>query len=144
VPDDPTPAGRFRALGPLERTALEALWRRDGQPTSVRGLHRDLPGLAYTTLMTTLDRLYKKGVLDREKRSRAFYYVPRFDPQGLRVHVAADAFESLLGDGAGAARPVLSCFVDVVSRRDCRMLDELEQLVRERRRTAKRETEGEA
>jgi predicted transcriptional regulator len=119
-------------FGPLETEALEALWRR-AEPASVRSLQRDLAGVAYTTLMTTLDRLYKKGVLERERRGRAFHYAPRFDRKGLRAHLAADAIEALLGGGRGAIRPVLSSFVEAVSRRDALLLDELERLVRERR-----------
>ena len=122
-------------FGPLELRLIEALWR-EGGPATVRDLQRVFPNVAYTTLMTTLDRLFKKGVLDRSRRGRAFRYAPRFDPDGLRTRIAADVFESLLGKGTDdeAVRPLLSCFIETVSRRDRALLDELEALVRERRR----------
>ena len=63
-------------LGPLEWRVLEALWSRTTL-ASVRDLQPDFPEIAYTTLMTTLDRLYRKSVLRREKSGRAFLYQPR-------------------------------------------------------------------
>ena len=81
--------------------------------------------------MTTLDRLHRKGVLDREKAGRAFVYRPRYTRDELESGVAARALGSLLGDAA--AQPVLSFFVDEVSRRDERLLDELERLVQLKR-----------
>ena len=63
-------------IGPLEWRVLEALWSRTGV-SSVRDLQPDFPEIAYTTLMTTLDRLFRKNVLQREKNGRAFLYQPR-------------------------------------------------------------------
>ena len=45
---------------------LEALWARD-TPACVRDLQPQFPGVAYTTLMTTLDRLFRKGTLTRDE-----------------------------------------------------------------------------
>jgi len=58
-------------LGPLESRVVEIVWRRRA-PVSVRDVQRDLSGLAYTTVMTTLVRLYDKGVLTRERERRAY------------------------------------------------------------------------
>ena len=68
-------AGPLRTglLGPLEWRVLEALWGA-AAPASVRDLTPEFPEIAYTTLMTTLDRLYRKGVLERVKQGRAFFY----------------------------------------------------------------------
>jgi predicted transcriptional regulator len=124
-------AGLDVAFGALELRVLEALWRRDAA-VSVRELVADFPGAAYTTLMTTLDRLYRKGVLDRTKTGRAFLYEPRYTREQLESAFAARTFESLLR--GGSAEPILSYFVDEVSRHDDRLLDELERLIREKRR----------
>jgi predicted transcriptional regulator len=102
---------------------------------TVRDLQSSFPCVAYTTLMTTLDRLYRKGVLARAKACRAYAYEPRFARGELEVRLAARVIDDLLGP-AGAARPlepVLSCFVDAVSERDRLALDELERLVRAKR-----------
>jgi predicted transcriptional regulator len=122
------------ALGQLERSVLERLWAL-GQEASVRDLQKAFAGEpAYTTLMTTLDRLFKKGLLDRRRDGRAFLYRPRVTPDQLRQDLAADVIDSLLGHGPEAARPVLSTFIDAVEVRDAALLDELESLIRERRR----------
>jgi predicted transcriptional regulator len=121
-------------LGRLERQVMERLWTRDAE-WSVRDLRHALnTHLAYTTLMTTVDRLYKKGLLSRRKEGRAFVYSTRVSREDLDRGVAARVIGALLGEGPERAQPVLSCFVDAVSERDRDLLDELERLVREKRR----------
>ena len=118
-------------FGKLERRVLEALWRRG--PSAVRDLQDSFPETAYTTLMTTLDRLHRKGVLDRAKDGRAFVYTPRFTRDDLRAGLAERALHTLLGDDAARVRPLLSFLVDALTRGDREALDELEQLVRQKR-----------
>ena len=123
-----------RTFGPLEVQVLEAIWRGP-RPTTVRDLQSSFPGLAYTTLMTTLDRLHKKGVLRRTKVRRAYVYEPRFERPELQVRLAARSVEQLLGAARGrrALEPLLSCFVDAVSERDRLLLDDLERLLKAKR-----------
>lgn len=121
-------------FGPLELKVLEALWDGSAEAT-VRDLQGGFRGTAYTTLMTTLDRLYKKGVLERSKRGRAYAYSARYTRSGLEAYLAQDAFDALLDGGSRAAlKPLLSSFVEAVSRKDSELLDDLEALVREARR----------
>jgi len=122
-------------FGPLEMQVLEALWSLRREAT-VRDLSPCFPGVAYTTLMTTLDRLYKKGVLSRQKTGRAFLYAPVASREGLEQTLAAEALDAILGsfESPTSIRPILSTFVEAVSRRDELFLDELEELVRARRR----------
>jgi len=62
-------------LGHLESRVMDVLWARG--ESSVRDVADQLERpLAYTTVMTTLDRLFKKGVLARRKTDRAFVYSP--------------------------------------------------------------------
>ena len=124
------PSGLASVFGALELRVLEALWRR-GDAT-VRDVREDFPAAAYTTLMTTMERLHKKGVLDREKRGRAFVYRPASSRAEMESGFVTRAIQPLLaGD---SAHPVLSSFVDEVSRSDERLLDELERLVQAKRR----------
>jgi predicted transcriptional regulator len=125
------------AFGDLEVRMLESLWRR-GKPASVRDVRDDYPGAAYTTLMTTLDRLYRKGVLSRERSGRAFLYRPRYTRSELEALLAANAIEAFLGHEPAALRPALSFLVDAFGTRDQTLLDELEALVRERREREER------
>jgi predicted transcriptional regulator len=119
-------------LGPLERRVLEALWAR-GDDAAVRDLQPDFPHTAYTTLMTTLDRLHRKGVLDRVKRGRAFVYRPRLTRVEFESALAADAFKSALDTDRASLTPLLSHLLEAVGDRDREMLSELESLVRSRR-----------
>jgi predicted transcriptional regulator len=127
-----------RVFGTLELRVLEALWART-QPQSVRDLHPAFDGIAYTTLMTTLDRLHRKGVLEREKVGRAFVYRVRCSREMLRSELADAALQAVFGERARDLRPILSFFVETVSREDRESLAALERLVEERRRANRQE-----
>lgn len=121
------------ALGSLEREVMNELWQRG--ETSVREVHQFLgERMAYTTLMTTFDRLYKKGLLVRRKDNRAFLYAPRFSRAEFERGIAQDIISGLLGRDGENAEPLLNCIVETVSERDREMLDELERLVKEKKR----------
>ena len=68
----------MRMLGELEARVMRRIWDRDG-PVTVRDitddLRRDRP-IAYTTVMTVMDNLRKKGWLRRTDRGRAYRYEP--------------------------------------------------------------------
>ena len=136
MPTDSTTRQLEAVFGPLEIRVLEALWSRD-TPACVRDVQPQFPGVAYTTLMTTLDRLFRKGVLQREKNGRAFYYCPRGSQQQLLSQLAGSTFATLLPGDAASVRPIMSMFVDTVGERDHALLDELEDLVRARREELK-------
>ena len=128
-------------LGPLERQVMELIWRRPGEAAevSVRDIHVAFEGrLAYTTLMTTLDRLHKKGLLERRKEGRAFFYSTRFSPDEFERNVAREVINKLLGRGPDGVEPILACIVDAVSEHDRALLDELDRLIKEKRRAAGR------
>ncbi len=120
------------SLGSLERETMNEVWRQ--KEVSVRQVETAFgERVAYTTVMTTLDRLYKKGFLDRRKEGRAFLYSPRFTPEELERGLAEDVIGSLLDTATERVEPVLACIVDAVSDRDRELLGELERLVREKR-----------
>lgn len=125
------------ALGQLEREVMDVLWCRGEM--SVRDVHKAFgERTAYTTLMTTLDRLHKKGLLNRHKNGRAFVYSPRVSRVEFEQGVTEDLVDGLLGQHADGVEPILSCIIDKVSERDRALLDELERLVKEKRRELKR------
>lgn len=119
-------------FGPLELRVLDALWARNA-PVCVRDIQPDFRGVAYTTLMTTLDRLFRKGVLTREKDGRAFFYRVEWTREQLQSQLAGSALATLLPGELSSVRPILSMFVDAVGNRDHGLLDELEHLIRARR-----------
>jgi predicted transcriptional regulator len=119
-------------LGPLEEQLLAALWERGS--ATVRELMDDgsIP-LAYTTVMTTLDRLYKKQFLERASEGRAFRYSPRYSKEELERAAAGETIHQLLGSGSTPSLP-LSYLVEAVTAHDVRLLDELQQLLDRKRR----------
>jgi predicted transcriptional regulator len=124
-------APRSAAFGALESRVLDALHRRGA--CRVRDLAPDFPAVAYTTLMTTLDRLHRKGYLEREKSGRAFLYRAPWSREDLEARAAGQTLRGLFERDPRAARPALSHFLDAVDPEDEGLLDELEQLVRRRR-----------
>ncbi|HET7761472.1 MAG TPA: BlaI/MecI/CopY family transcriptional regulator [Phycicoccus sp.] len=90
-------------LGDLERLVMERLWdaATAGGPgfagVTVREVHESLEGereLAYTTVMTVLDRLAKKGLVTRERDGRAWRYLPA----GTREALTAQTMRRTLDD----------------------------------------------
>ncbi|HKH98232.1 MAG TPA: BlaI/MecI/CopY family transcriptional regulator [Candidatus Sulfotelmatobacter sp.] len=126
----------FRAsssqLGPLEERLLEALWER-GHATVRELVEGGCQDLAYTTVMTTLDRLFKKNLLTREAEGRAFRYTPRLTREEMHQEAAGEVFRQLL-DASPAASLPLSYLVEIVTERDARLLDDLRQLIEAKRR----------
>jgi predicted transcriptional regulator len=119
-------------LGPLEQRLLEALWAR--RSATVRELVEDgYQNLAYTTVMTTLDRLFKKGILTRLEEGRAFRYAPRFSREEMHREAAGYAFRQLLDASPASALP-LSFLVEILGERDAQLLDDLRELVESKRR----------
>ena len=119
-------------LGPLEERLLEELWQR-GNATVRELVDHSCQDLAYTTVMTTLDRLYKKRLLAREPEGRAFRYTPRLTRQDLQREAAGEAFRQLLDASPAPALP-LSYLVEIVTERDAQLLDDLRRLVDAKRR----------
>ncbi|MFN2529671.1 MAG: BlaI/MecI/CopY family transcriptional regulator [Pyrinomonadaceae bacterium] len=124
------------ALGRLERQVLEQIWRLGD--VTVRDVYKAFDeGIAYTTVMTTLDRLFKKRLLERRKDGRAFIYSASVSQKDFEQGIKEDVIDGLLGHGADGIEPVLACIVDTVSERDRELLDELDRLIKEKRKELK-------
>jgi predicted transcriptional regulator len=81
-------------LAPLELDCMNALWRL-GEAT-VRDIHAAMATTrprAYTTIMTILDRLAQKGVVERQKSGRAWLYKANLSADQARTHAVARLVE---------------------------------------------------
>jgi predicted transcriptional regulator len=112
---------------------MEILWAT-GESSVHDVAHRLERPLAYTTVMTTLDRLYKKGMLDRRKPERAFLYAPRLTKAAWERKRAGDFLAGLFAGPKPSPDLLISCLVDVVGRQDAALLDELERKIRLKRK----------
>jgi predicted transcriptional regulator len=124
-------------LGPLEVTVMDILWERG--ESSVHDVVDCLSRpLAYTTVMTTLDRLYKKGLLDRRKSERAFLYVPHLTRREWEHKRAGEFVAGFLAGPRPSGELLISCLVEAVGEQDEALLDELERKIRTRRKELSR------
>ena len=122
-------------LGPLERTVLAAVWARG--TATVREVREDgTIWQTYPTIMTTMDRLFKKGILNRALDGRAFRYSARYTPEELERLAAVNGMRQLLESEYASLH--LSYFVEAVSAQDKKLLDELQSLVERQRAQLKK------
>ena len=120
-------------LGPLELTVMEILWAQGESNVRDVAQRLDRP-LAYTTVMTTLDRLFKKGLLTRRKSERAFLYSPLLSRSEWEQKRAGDVIAGLLAGPQPSSDALISCLVEAVGQHDVALLDELEKKIRTKRR----------
>ncbi|WP_410873227.1 BlaI/MecI/CopY family transcriptional regulator [Nocardia sp. A7] len=124
----------MRGFGDLEAVLMDRLWDRDVDTTTVRELFDELAterDIAYTTVMSTMDNLHRKGWLARERAGRAYRYWPTV----TREEYSARLMHEALGVG-GRSDLVLNFFVDRISE------DEFAGLRAALRRVATRRTEA--
>lgn len=125
-----------RQLGPLEDELLRVLWTR-GDATVRELIDDSAVDGAYTTIMTTLDRLYKKGVLERTSEGRAFRYRAKQSEAELHQDVVAAGLKELLSSTAQREVPI-SFLVDAISEHDAALLEQLQEAVARKRRDLKK------
>lgn len=92
----------MRGLGELEKAVMDVLWRASGQ-LSVRDVLDELARsrqLAYTTVMTVLDNLHRKGWVQRELHGRAYHYQASETREEAAARAVRDILEST-GDPDG-------------------------------------------
>src|SRR5580765_5003424 len=106
-------------LGELERAVMDRLWA-SRQAQTVREVHGGLAerDLAYTTVMTVLDRLAKKGVVDRVREGRAWVY----RAARSREELAAELMANALGTAEADRNAALVAFVDRVTPEEAALL----------------------
>jgi len=101
-------------MGALERAVMEQLWASP-QPQTVRQVHDGLAarGLAYTTVMTVLQRLAKKQLVTQERGERAHRYTPTQPREELVAGLMVDALSQ--AEDSGGRRAALISFVEQVT-----------------------------
>ena len=119
-------------LGPLEKEVMYAVWA--GGPENVRGIASRMGRkLAYSTVMTTLVRLYKKGLLHCDTAGRAFVYSARLSKEDWSRNRTYELMRDCLSGSPESRNILLSCFIDIMGRHDATLLDELEAEIQRKR-----------
>ncbi len=125
-------SGLTRVLGELEARIMEAVWRL--RTPTVKAIAADLGSAShYKTVLTVTNRLVEKGLLVRERTGdRAFVYRPTVSRDAFLGQIMTSVANGLVGD---FGRQALVHLVQAADDIDPTYLDELEQLVRERKGT---------
>ena len=120
-----------RLLGPLEQDVMDVVWRlRDA---TVRDVHADLSStreIAYTTVMTTMSRLARKGMLERDTADLAHRYRPALSREQYGRGAVGDVLAWML---ERYPEPAVAYLTDMVDELDDLTLDELREAVARRR-----------
>ena len=101
-----------RGFGDLEAVVMDRLWASEGA-TTVREVFEDLlrdREIAYTTVMSTMDNLHRKGWLSRERQGKAYLYVPGMTRAQYSAQLMRDAL-----DVGGRSDLVLAHFLEQIS-----------------------------
>ncbi|AVM00821.1 penicillinase repressor [Gordonia iterans] len=121
---------KMNGLGDLERAVMDALWASP-TPQTVRQVHAELAKtrtLAYTTVMTVLQRLAKKDLVTQIRDDRAHRYTASRPREDLVASIMVDALRAT--DAAGSRHAALVSFVGRVGADEAaalrEALDELE------------------
>src|ERR1700758_889064 len=111
----------MRRFGDLEAVIMDRLWEQ-GRPMLVREMVDALRGdrtLAYTTVMTVMENLHRKGWLRRERDGRAWRYEPAGSRSGYTAALMSDAL-----DTSADRRTALAHFVLQMSPHDAGLLQQ--------------------
>jgi len=104
--DSPSAGGSRHSildLAPLELGCMNALWP-SGEATvrQIQEALRPTRPRAYTTIMTILDRLAQKGIVQRRKSGRAWVYRANMSADEARAHAVSQVVDGFFGGSAGA------------------------------------------
>lgn len=114
-------------LGDLELEVLEYLWASgEGSAKSVHARMQDTRDNTLNTVQSTLDRLYKKGILERRKIAHSFHYKCRYSRTELLTLKLGDLAHEL---SRGETQALLAAFVEFTARLDASKIAELENMI---------------
>ena len=130
----PHKAGLGRVLGDIERLVMDILWSR-GEVTGrevLEEIQKERP-LAFTTILTVMDRLLKKGLIKRKKMGGVFVYAPSISRDEFVKQVSEEVLQGILDISASSAA---SSFVDILYKTSPEEMDRLSRLIEERKKAA--------
>ncbi len=132
---NPNRVGLRKILGDLEADVMGVVWQR--KQATVREVHGCLcekRKIAYTTVMTVMTRLADKKLLARDKEGNAFVYTAVLDKKGFTRRAVSEIIDGLMD---GFAEPTMAHLIERMSQVDKTKLEELSNLIDERRQMEK-------
>jgi BlaI family transcriptional regulator, penicillinase repressor len=131
----PFKEGLDQILGKLEKQIMETLWLRG--ESSVRDILEGLnnsQSYTYSTLITVMNRLSNKGLLEKKKVGKTFFYKPAYTKGELLDIVSRKVIE---GISELSLQTTILNFVDYISGKDSKQLDQLSELIKNRKKQSK-------
>ena len=128
----PEKSGLATSLFDLEAEIMELVWEWEA-PFSVSDIHKKLESrrqIAYTTVMTTVSRLFDKGLLGRKKEGKRYIYTSKMSRDAFVEATTRQVMESLPQVGKDAA---IAYLVEQIADADEDELNRLEALIQSRR-----------
>lgn len=118
-------------LGELEKRVLHYLWETpEADAKKVHDLLTKPQGGTLNTIQSTLDRLFKKGLLTRQKQGHAYYYRAKVDREGLIAQLIQDVTSDFVRKDENS---LIAAFSSVSSGLDDEKLLQLETLIQQQR-----------
>lgn len=133
--------GLAKVLGDLEARVMQSVWRI-ARPATAREVYDVVAqehDVAIHTVITVLNKLVRKGLLRRRKRSDVFHYEAKWGEADFMREASRRVVEGILSFGPSA---VATSFVDVLAEADPERLAELQSLIEERLQQRRSDTEG--
>ncbi|MBT4836363.1 MAG: BlaI/MecI/CopY family transcriptional regulator [Methylococcales bacterium] len=116
-------------LGELEKLVLQYLWRHKiGDAKKVHAFFEKSRGGSLNTIQSTLDRLFKKGLLSREKQGHAFVYSAQINREALIAKLIKNITSDFIGHDENS---LITAFSSVSSELNEKQLSELEAMIHE-------------
>ena len=118
-------------LHDLEATIMDVVWGKQlssfavGDVLAILEKQRDI---AYTTVMTTVTRLYEKGILERERDGKRYLYSPKLTREEFMESTAREVLDEAVG-----GHQAMAMLAEKVSEASAGELDDLEALIQKRR-----------
>ena len=129
----PEHEGMRSSLFDLEAEIMELVWSKSWESFSVRDVHGVLETrreVAYTTVMTTVTRLFQKELLTRRKKGRCYMYMPVMTRAEFIASMTREVLSSL---PPVAQETAMEMLVERVASANMEELDHLEALIRQAR-----------
>lgn len=132
----PSKKGLEFRLHELEAAIMDVVWSKKlisfavSEVLTILEKHRKI---AYTTVMTTLVRLHGKGLLERERAGKRYLYSPKLTREQFLESTVRDVLE-----GVVEGHQAIALLAEKVSAASSCELDELEEIIRQRREELER------
>ncbi len=122
---------KISQLGELEADVMNVVWEK-GRATvqDVKDALEPRRSLAYTTIMTVMSRLVEKGILERQKEGRAYYYTPSASQEKVAGSLLHSLVQRLYDGATGKA---IAQLLEGGEEVDDAELERLERLIRSKR-----------